>query len=48
MVACRLTLRTFDMPHWSRICVVLRSCFRFQKVAGFEALNFDLLVAGFE
>jgi hypothetical protein len=30
------------MPHWSRIRVVLRSCFLFQGVAGFEALNFDL------
>jgi hypothetical protein len=35
-------LRTFDMPHWSRIRVVLRRLFLFQKVAGFEPLNFDL------
>jgi hypothetical protein len=31
-----------DMPHWSRIRVALRSCFLFQKVAGFEPFNFDL------
>jgi hypothetical protein len=35
-------LRTFDMPHWFAIRAVQRSCFPFQKIAGFEPLNFDL------
>jgi hypothetical protein len=30
------------MAHWSRIRAVLRSCFLIPKMAGFEALNFDL------
>jgi hypothetical protein len=30
------------MLHRSRIRAVPRSCFLFQKVAGFEDLNFDL------
>jgi len=29
------------MPLWSYIPQIQRSCFFFQKVAGFEALNFD-------
>jgi len=30
------------MPHSSREPATRRSCFLFQKVAGFEAANFDL------
>jgi hypothetical protein len=29
------------MPLWSHFSADLWSCFVFQKVAGFEALNFD-------
>jgi WD40 repeat protein len=31
------------MPHWSRICVVLRGCFLFQKVVGFDPLISSVL-----
>jgi hypothetical protein len=42
IVVCWLTFRTFDMPTWSRTYEAQRDCFYFPKVAGFEALNFDL------
>src|SRR6202035_4257854 len=41
IVVCRLTLRTFDMPHRTDFFPAQRSCFVFLKVAGFESLNFD-------
>jgi hypothetical protein len=42
IVVCRLTFRTFDMPFRAHSYDAQTSCFRFQKVAGFEPPNFDL------
>jgi hypothetical protein len=40
-VVCRLTSRTFDMPHCTALCSSQWSAFAFLEVAGFEAFNFD-------
>ena len=34
------------MPHWDCLRAVPRSCFLFQKVAGFEPFNFDIYWLG--